>query len=134
MGDKTKTDLSSVSKTFGIQILHRFLERGHTQNKGDSLHAVIESAKKRQSSIFTPDQWIMLIKMAKVTGQLYDVKEMSQKDFYNFNDITLTKIWATYPSGKKFIISKVKQIEFLPSQPDIAKFKNHNTEKPQSIC
>ena len=123
-----------ASKTFGIQILHRFLERGHTQNEGDSMHAVIESAKKRQSSIFTPDQWIMLIKMAKVTGQPYDVKEMSQKDFYNFNDITLTKNWATDASGKKFMISKVKQIEFLPSQPDIAEFKNHYTEEPQSIC
>ena len=40
----------------------------------------------------------MLIKMAKVTGQPYDVKEMSQKDFYNFNDITLTKNWASEKS------------------------------------
>lgn len=33
---------------FQIEIIHRFLEEGHTQNEGDSMHAVIENAKKRR--------------------------------------------------------------------------------------
>ncbi|CAG9769804.1 unnamed protein product [Ceutorhynchus assimilis] len=123
-----------ASKTIKVQILHRFLERGHTQNEGDSMHATIESAKKRQSNIFTPAQWIMLIKMAKVTGQPYDVKEMSQNDFYSFSNIVQTENWTKDKSGEKFMISKVKQIEFLTSQPDVAEFKYHFTEEPQSIC
>ncbi|CAG9760447.1 unnamed protein product [Ceutorhynchus assimilis] len=36
-----------IRTTVEVQILHRFLERGHTQNEGDSMHATIESAKKR---------------------------------------------------------------------------------------
>lgn len=79
---------SLASTTYQIDITHRFLEKGHTQNEGDSMHAVIENAKKRQSVLYVPEQWVTLIRMAKVTGQIYNVTEMSQNDFFYFKDIT----------------------------------------------
>lgn len=82
-----------ASKSFNLEIVHRFLEKGHTQNAGDSMHAVIENAKKRQSTIYSPDQWVMLIRIAKVTGKPYIVKEMSQNDFYNFANIVKRQNW-----------------------------------------
>lgn len=30
-----------------VNIMHTFLEKGHTQNEGDSMHATIECAKKK---------------------------------------------------------------------------------------
>lgn len=75
----------------------------------------------------------MLIKMAKVTGQPYDVKQMSQNDFYNFSNIVPTKKWTKDKCEQKFMISKVKQVEFLTTEPDV-EFKYHYTEEPQSIC
>lgn len=49
-----------ASYTLKLKITHRFLERGHTQNEGDSMHAVIENAKKGKI-IYMPDQWVILI-------------------------------------------------------------------------
>lgn len=33
--------------TIKVNIVHTFLEKGHTQNEGDSMHATIECAKKK---------------------------------------------------------------------------------------
>lgn len=44
------------SKLLNITITHRFLEKGHTQNEADSVHATIEKAKKGQT-IYVPSQW-----------------------------------------------------------------------------
>nr|CAI5846434.1 unnamed protein product [Callosobruchus analis] len=65
---------------------------GHTQNESDIMHVVIETAKKRQSAVFTPSQWITLTKLAKVTGKPYSVKEMSQDDFQFFQNGEETKL------------------------------------------
>lgn len=35
--------------TLKVNIIHTFLEKGHTQNEGDSMHATIECAKKKQN-------------------------------------------------------------------------------------
>ncbi|CAH0555186.1 unnamed protein product [Brassicogethes aeneus] len=59
-----------ISKKYNISICHRFLEPGHTQNENDSIHALIER-KKREMDLFTPDQFIQLVKMAKISGKPY---------------------------------------------------------------
>lgn len=75
---------SYAASCLNSDITHRFFEKGHTQNEGDSMHAVIENAKKRHGALYIPQQWVSLIKMAKVTGTPYDVTEMAQHDFLNF--------------------------------------------------
>ena len=46
------------------RISHYYLEAGHTQNEGDSMHAVIERASKHVN-IYTPMQWYTLASSAK---------------------------------------------------------------------
>ena len=57
------------------RITHYFLEPGHTQNEGDSMHAVIEKASKR-ANIYSPVQWYTLASTAKKSGSPYTVNEM----------------------------------------------------------
>ncbi|KAE9523508.1 hypothetical protein AGLY_016060 [Aphis glycines] len=46
-----------------VNIRHTFLEKGHTQNEGDSAHATIECAKK-ETVIDIPMQWVTLVQSA----------------------------------------------------------------------
>ncbi|KAK3914290.1 Peptide chain release factor 1 [Frankliniella fusca] len=59
---------SYASAKFKIKITHRYMERGHTMNEADSMHATIERASKG-SQIYDPDDWIKIIKEAKVEGK-----------------------------------------------------------------
>lgn len=61
--------------TLKVKITHRFLEKGHTQNEGDSMHACIENAHKGKL-IYVPAQWVTLIRCAKVTGKQYTTFEV----------------------------------------------------------
>lgn len=90
--------------TLKLKITHRFLERGHTQNEGDSMHAVIENAKKGKV-IYTPDQWVTLIRCAKVKGEPYTVFEMSYNDFLDFKPLVENTFlnWKTESDDKTLI-------------------------------
>ena len=57
------------------RITHIYMQAGHTQNEGDSMHAVIERSA-RFSNIFSPMQWYTLASTAKKTGNRYKVTEM----------------------------------------------------------
>ncbi|RZF43013.1 hypothetical protein LSTR_LSTR016943 [Laodelphax striatellus] len=57
-------------------ITHKFLVKGHSQNEGDSAHALIERVIKRSlksGPIFIPSQYVTLIRVAKKTGSPYHV-------------------------------------------------------------
>lgn len=112
-----------AARFFQIDITHRFLEKGHTQNEGDSMHAVIENAKKRQSVIYVPEQWITLIRMAKTTGKVYDVTEMSQEDFFNFKISADEQNWKNDNDKNSIKISKIKEIKFSSTEPNRVNFK-----------
>lgn len=71
-------------------ITHKFLIKGHTQNEGDSVHSVIErSIKKSLKSgpIYTPDQYIAIIRTAKKKGSPYKVIEMDHRSFYELKSL-----------------------------------------------
>lgn len=108
---------------FKIDITHRFLEKGHTQNEGDSMHAVIENAKKRQSVLYVPEQWVTLIRMSKTTGKPYSVTEMSQDDFYNFKILSEDKNWQIDNNGKPLKISTIREINYYSSEPNNVSYK-----------
>ena len=46
-----------------VNITLRFLEKGHTQNEGDSIHATIERRVKGQK-VYIPNDWHEIIKSA----------------------------------------------------------------------
>ena len=57
------------------RITHIYMQAGHTQNEGDSMHAMIERSA-RFFNIFSPMQWYTLASTAKKTGNRYKVMEM----------------------------------------------------------
>lgn len=72
-------------------ITHNFLVKGHTQNEGDSVHATIqrEIAKSlKRGPIYTPQQYVTLIRCAKKKGMPYMVEEMSFDSFFDFTDLS----------------------------------------------
>nr|CAI5870280.1 unnamed protein product [Callosobruchus analis] len=94
---KNKFVLSAYTyavKKFKLRsITHKFLIQGHSQNKGDNIHSVIEKQIKRHlkgSPIFIPEQYVTLIRMAKKTGL-----HITYEDFYDLK--TLQEEW-----GKNF--------------------------------
>ncbi|KAJ4447498.1 hypothetical protein ANN_09505 [Periplaneta americana] len=86
-GNEPSGSLKAIcNEKFNVKITHTFLEKEHTQNEADSIHALIERRKKGRT-IFTPEQWIMLVKMAKTSGNPYDVTEMAQSDLKNLKSL-----------------------------------------------
>lgn len=63
-----------AARKFGVTIIHRFLEKGHTQNEGESVHSVIERTGEHRL-IYTPEEWKLLIKWAN-TENPYDVRDV----------------------------------------------------------
>lgn len=66
-----------AAKKYQIKICHRFLEKGHTQNEGDSVHALIEKTA-RGREIYSPDEWYSLVRWAKINDKPYKVLEVNQ--------------------------------------------------------
>lgn len=72
-----------IQNSMLLEIEHVFFVRGHSENESDSIHARIEKASK-PISVYTTPQWATVIRGAKRTQPLYQVKEMSQDDFFDF--------------------------------------------------
>lgn len=79
-----------AASKYNVTISHRFLEKGHTQNEVDSVHALIER-KAENKFIYTPDEWRLLIRWAKSSGEPYVVRNMSQENFYDFKSQVVDK-------------------------------------------
>lgn len=98
-------------------ITHKFLIRGHTQNEADSVHSVIEKnirRAKKSGPIYTPDQYVALIRNAKKTGNKFTVNEMNFNTFYDLkllsNDINLNT--GKNIDGETIRISDIKVVKF----------------------
>lgn len=109
-----------AANKFSINIEHRFFEPGHSQNENDSIHALIER-NKQGKELFTPDQFVMLVKLAKVKGKPYKVKEMTQSDFYDFKSLEgkRYKNFQRDSEGKKVNWNSIKEFKVLSDALDI---------------
>ncbi|KAJ0177658.1 hypothetical protein K1T71_006531 [Dendrolimus kikuchii] len=82
-----------------LDITHRFLVVGHTQNEGDSIDSVIER-KTRNVLIYTPDQWTLAFKMATDNAKPYIVKEITQSHVFDFKPcLAFFDNWKKNPPG-----------------------------------
>lgn len=70
---------------FNVSIIHRFLECGHTQNEGDTMHAAIEKASSNRNC-FCTDHWINIMKNARDSNPL-EVIKVTQDFIFNFKPI-----------------------------------------------
>lgn len=69
---------------------HKFLVPGHTRMECDSDHARIEQGRKRYPlPINHPYDWTQMIRW--VGREKFDVIDMKQSNFYDFNSLLKTK-------------------------------------------
>ena len=61
-----------ASARYTVEIVHHFLEVGHTQNEGDSMHALIEKLSKGLT-IFSPLDWTTVIRTTRSRQKPYNV-------------------------------------------------------------
>ena len=68
-----------IVATTGVDVItHQFLEKGHTQNEGDSMHSTIEIVR---APIYTPLQYYFIARSAKKTGKAYHVYKIETEEF-----------------------------------------------------
>ncbi|XP_055705258.1 uncharacterized protein LOC129803000 [Phlebotomus papatasi] len=121
-----------MCKTFKIDITHRYLERGHTQNEADSVHALIERKTKNQT-IFVPNQWYSLIRNAKKKEAPYEVEEMCMEDFLTFK-ILLEGANTTKNSKKENVPwLKIREIQVQKSNPFTLLYKTDFEQEANEI-
>jgi hypothetical protein len=103
-------------------IKHKYLEKGHTYNENDSVHASIETAS-RHVRVYTTSQWSAIISMAR-SKKPYIVKEMSTDDFFDFKEISENLINFDLDSNReKVYVAKIRTLKISSNQPNEFKFK-----------
>lgn len=122
-----------AAKKYGITIVHRFLERGHTQNEADSVHALIERNAKNKL-IYTPAQWFGLVRWSKVNPPNYNVIEMNVTDFYNYKMLLDGRNWAKNIKKQKVSWNKIKEVQVVSNEPYILNYRyNFEDENVMSL-
>ncbi|KAH9636251.1 hypothetical protein HF086_009447 [Spodoptera exigua] len=110
-----------AAATCQVSIRHCFLEVGHTQNEGDSVHALIERSAKNKL-IYTPQEWYCLVRWAKQDGKPYIVEEMQYTNFSNFK-LLLQGNWIKSDNGDKVQWNKIKEVFVKSENPNKLYYK-----------
>ena len=98
-------------------ITQKYLEKGHTQNEGDSIHAAIESAS-RKISIFTTSQWAATIRAAR-HSKPYVVHELNITDFFDFKELAQNlKNFEVNTDNEKVYWNSIKTITLKSTAPN----------------
>lgn len=121
-----------AAKEFDVTITHRFMEKGHTQNEGDSVHALIER-ESEQRLIYVPDEWYCLVRWAKREGIPYNVTEMTLGDFYNFKDLLANKNWVKDVTNEKMKWTQIREVKVTSNIFDRIEFKYNFDEEPKTL-
>ncbi|CAH2097417.1 unnamed protein product [Euphydryas editha] len=109
-----------ASNKYNIDITHRFLESGHTQQKADS--ALIERSAKGKI-IYTPDQWYALVRWAKTNNEPYNVIEVSQDMLYDLKELLKNRNFKKNILNQDVKWNNIKEICVKKSEPDIILYK-----------
>lgn len=91
----------------------RYLEKGHTYNEGDSMHARIENSCK-DMNVYTQEQWCEIMRTAKKNEPFYIVHELSQNEIYNFRTLADDQNW------KAIKIMNLKEIFVFPNDTKVS--------------
>uniref|UniRef100_A0A6P7H5S2 Uncharacterized protein LOC114346528 n=1 Tax=Diabrotica virgifera virgifera TaxID=50390 RepID=A0A6P7H5S2_DIAVI len=127
------TMYSFLAQKHNIVIKHTFLEKGHTQTEGDSMHSVIERASKH-IPIFSPDQWYTLVRTAKKNNPFH-VIEMDKEKFLDLKALTqeITLNWDRDVNNEKVHLNKIRIVEANSKFPNKILFKHDYHEQYKTI-
>ena len=121
-----------AAKEFGVTITHRFMEKGHTQNEGDSVHSTIERASDRKL-IYVPEEWYCLVRWAKAEGTPYTVKEMSTSDIFDFKSLLANKNWSRNSNNEKIQWTRIREVTVHAQHYDRIEYKYNFEDESKTI-
>lgn len=121
-----------VAKKLGVTVTHRFLEKGHTQNEGDSVHATVERNSKHKT-IWVPEEWYCLVRWAKSEGDPYVVKKIRQEDIFDFKALLVNKNWTKNTKNEKVSWNSIREVKVSAAQNDRIEYKYDFDEEPKTI-
>ncbi|CAH0691917.1 unnamed protein product [Spodoptera exigua] len=121
-----------AAKEFGVTITHRFMEKGHTQNEGDSVHSTIERASDRRL-IYVPEEWYCLVRWAKAEGNPYKVIEMKTSDIYDFKSLLANKNWSKNSENEKIQWTRLREVTVHALHYDRIEYKYNFEDEPKTI-
>ncbi|XP_047027513.1 uncharacterized protein LOC124635622 isoform X3 [Helicoverpa zea] len=103
-------------------ITHKYLIKGHTQNEADNIHSLIEKEVKknlRSGPIYSPHQYVSIIKNARKSGNKFIVNERTFHDFYDLKK--LQEAWGynfnKTKNGDNIVWNDVKLIKVTKKNP-----------------
>jgi hypothetical protein len=122
-----------VIRTKSVQIIHYFLEKGHTQNEADSIHATIEKAAKRVN-VFCPQQWYAVVQTAKKQRPYYNVREMEGL-MLNFAEVSSHYCGNVSKDvyGSKVDWNKIHVLHFSHEQSNCFLFKHNYSDEFREV-
>ena len=110
--------IHALNKNTNIQkIGHKFFERGHSEMECDSMHAVIEHAK-RNTNVYVPSQWDTVVTMARIRNP-YAVIPLRYNDIYDMKHFKQSIATNTKASVENEKVSwlDIKWIELRRNNP-----------------
>lgn len=117
-----------ISTKHSVTIIHRYLEKGHTQMEADNVHGRIEK-KIRNKDLYLPQQWYGFIKSARVKKPHYVVKEVTQKDILNMKELGNYFQWSKIP------ITQIREIIFdVDFPPGSVSFRKDLETESTVVC
>ena len=114
-----------------------YFEAHHGQNEGDSMHSVIERAKKTAGEIFLPSQLATMIRMARKHPRAYHVHDMETDDILDWKELSqeyrVLKVRQT-DEGQVVDWTKVRAVQVSKTSPNQIKVKTtHLQDNFQTI-
>ena len=111
-----------ASARYNVEIVHRFLEVGHTQKEGDSMHDLIENRSKCLA-IFSSFDWVTVMRTAKSGQKPYHVVEVERGMIFDLNNVGNNQNWEKDTMNQKVRLSHIREIRTGEGDNHILRFK-----------
>ncbi|KAK3916516.1 Endo-alpha-N-acetylgalactosaminidase [Frankliniella fusca] len=115
-----------------VKITHRFLESGHSYSEADSMHARIE-LEAQMKEIFTPDEWIKLIKEAKQDGKPYIINRLENENVSDLHYLVDRQNWEKNTNKEKVQWSKVREVVTDWKSPSTVFYRYNFTDQLKTV-
>lgn len=128
MFDHLNNDLSIIEQ--------RFFVEGHTGSSCDRSFLKIDNKRKSMEEIFSPEQYIDMIKQIKTTDLKFNVIEMSRKDFLSCESLmNAIKIRKTTIIGQDLNWLNIQNITYKRNELLLFHMSEYEEQKtPLTIC
>lgn len=131
-----------ASAKFNITIIHRYLEKGHTENAGDTMHSCIERFCKKKR-MYIPEEWYqnILLSSQVTVHRLENGKKISSREpayklvrmndkIFDFHNLVDQQKWANH---RGVTWTNVREIQTHPDNPSQITVKHDFDEDPLEL-